>query len=236
MGSKYLTNEEYEAYWFKLEGMRKAVSEGLRLTAGMILDVGTGWGLFAIEMAKQLKKGQIVGIDITSEDVSMAMKLVRGANVADIVQILRMDATKLSFSDNHFHIATSFLGMRDIHMTRGEKGVKNATKEMIRVTKPGGKIALCITPPEDMETEDQRIAVEIEGKVFGAESLPKKFYTDIFRDNNVVLRETKAFYTNKKLTTNQAITELKEGIGIARKVYGKERKSKPLDMACTQKL
>jgi len=222
MSSKYLMDEEYKTYWFKLEGMRKAVSEDLGLTARMtILDVGTGWGLFAIEMAKLLKKGDIVGIDIASKDTNMARKLVRDAKVADIVQILRMDSTKLSFPDNHFHLAISFLGMRDIYMTRGKKGVKSATKEMIRVTKPDGKIALCITPPEDMETEDQRIAVEIEGKVFGAKSLPKKFYTDIFRDNNVVLRETRAYYTNK-LTTNQAIIELKEGIEIARKVYGKD--------------
>jgi hypothetical protein len=73
-----------------------------------------------------------------------------------------------------------------------------------------------------METEDQRIAVEIEGKVFGAKSLPKKFYVDIFRDNNVVLKEIRAYYTNKKLTANQAMIELKEGIEIARNVYGKD--------------
>jgi len=90
-----------------------------------------------------------------------------------------MDATKLSFRDNYFDLAVSFLGIRDIYMTRGRRGVGNAIKEMIRVTRPGGKIALCITPPEDMETEDQRIAVEIEGKVFGA-SLYQKVSTLTF--------------------------------------------------------
>jgi ubiquinone/menaquinone biosynthesis C-methylase UbiE len=223
VNSKYLTDEEYDTYWFKLEGMRKTVSESLGLTARMlILDVGTGWALFAREMAKQVKEGEIVGIDITSEGVNMARKLAIDAEVDDVVQILRMDATKLSFPSNRFHLAISFLGMRDIHMTRGKKGVENATKEMIRVTKPSGKIALCITPPEDMETQDQSIAVDIEGKVFGAESLPKTFYTDIFRDNNVVLRETRVFCTDKKLTPSQTIIELKEGIEIARKVYGKD--------------
>jgi len=220
MGSEYLTDEEYEEYWFKLEGMRKAASESLGLKAGMkILDVGTGWGLFAVEMAKQLNQGEIVAIDIVSKGVNRARKLVKDARVADIVQILRIDATKLSFLDNHFHLAVSFLGMRDIYMTRGKKGVENTVKGMISVTRPGASIALCITPPEDMETEDQRIAVAAEGKVFGAESLPKKFYTAIFRNNNVVLRETKTFYTKKKLTANQARIEFKDGIKIARKVY-----------------
>jgi len=223
VNSGYLTDEEYEIYWVKLEGMRSVISRDLRLTEGMkILDIGTGWGLFAIEMAKQLKKGKIVGIDIALEDLSMARKLVREVEVADVVQVLRMDATMLSFPDNHFDLAISFLGMRDIYMTRGKRGVKNATEEMIRVAKPCGKIALCITPPEDMETEDQRIAVEIEGEVFGAKSLPKKFYVDIFRDNNVKLRETRAYCTNRKLTANQAMIELKEGIEIARRVYGKD--------------
>ena len=223
VNSDYLTDEEYQTYWLKLEGLRKDISESLELNTGMkILDVGTGWGLFAIEMAKHLKEGEIVGIDITFEDVNMARKLAKDARIVGIVSILKMDAVKLSFADNCFDLATSFLGMRDIHMTRGKKGVRKAVEEMIRVVKPNGKIVLCVTPPEDMETKDRKIAVKLEGKIFGAESMPKKFYIDIFGENNVVLRETRAFLTNKKLTAGQAKTELREGIEIARKIYGKK--------------
>lgn len=223
MNSVYLTDEEYRTYWFRLEGLRKNISESLGLKAGMkILDVGAGWGLFAIEMAKQLKKGEVVGIDIASDDIINARKLVKEAEVEDIVSIQEMDATELSFRDNHFDLATSFLGMRDIHMTRGKRGVKKAVEEMIRVVKPNGKIVLCVTPLEDMETEDQRIAVKLEGKIFGAASLSKKFYFDIFKENNVMLIETRAYFTNKKLTASQAKTELKEGIEIARRIYVKK--------------
>ncbi|MEA2089202.1 MAG: class I SAM-dependent methyltransferase [Thermoproteota archaeon] len=222
MSSKYLTDEEYQRYWVKLKGMRTSVSRDLELTVGMkVLDVGTGWGFFAIEMAKQVEKGEIIGIDIVPGDVNRAKELIRKAEVADNVEILRIDAKKLSFPKNCFDLAVSFLGMRDVHMTRGKEGVKETTKEMVRVTKPSGKIALCITPPEDAETEDQKLAIEVEGKVFGAKSLPKKIYADIFRENNVVLKKTKAYYTNKKLTAKQATIELKEGIEIARNIYGK---------------
>ncbi len=107
-------------------------------------------------------------------------------------------------------------------MTRGKKGVKEAVNEMIRVVKPNGKLVLCITPIEDMETEDQRVAVTIEGKVFSAMSLPKKIYTDTFMEKNVELRETQEYHTYKRLTARQTKTELKEGIEIARNVYGKE--------------
>jgi len=122
MSSEYLTDEEYEMYWVKLEGMRGAISRDLGLTVDMrILDVGAGWGFFAIEMAKQLKRGEIVGIDISLEGISTAKKIVKNAEVADIVQIRRMDAANLSFPDNYFDLAVSFLGMRDIYMTRGGK-------------------------------------------------------------------------------------------------------------------
>lgn len=220
--SEYLTDEEYRTYWFRLEGLRTKISESLGLYVGMkILDVGTGYALFAIEMAKQIKMGEIVGIDIVNDGISNAKKLVKQAEVADIVSIVKMDAVKLSFSDDCFDVATSFLGMRDIYMTRGRKGVKKAVEEMTRVVKPGGRIVLCITPPEDMETEDQRIAVKLEGEIFGARSLPKKFYLDILKENKFVLGETRAYFTHKKMTFDQTKIEFKEGIEIAKKIYGK---------------
>jgi len=219
--SEYLTDREYEVYWFELGGLRRAIGRDLGLSDGMkILDVGTGWGLFAIEMAKLFRKGEVVGIDITPE-VDTARKFTKRYEVADIVEILKTDATNLCFLSDSFDLAVSFLGMRDIHMTRGEKGVEKAVQEMIRVTKLGGRIALCITPPEDMETQDQRLAVEVEGEVFGAKSLPKEFFMNIFQDNHVKLTETKAYYTRKKLTAHQVRVELEEGIAIARRVYNR---------------
>lgn len=223
LNSVYLTDEEYESYWFGLEGMRRKIAKNLGLKARMeILDVGTGWGLFALEMAKHLKKGKIVGIDIVGEDITRARKLVREANLEDIISIQKMDATQLAYPSNNFDLGTSFLGMRDIYMTRGKAGVEKTVEEMIRVIKPNGKIALCITPPEDMDTEDQRIAVKLEGEIFGAVSLPNRFYIDLFRENNVALCEKQAFLTNKKLTVHQTKIELGEGIEIAKRIYGKK--------------
>ena len=187
-----------------------------------ILDVGTGYAFFAIEVAKKLKKGEIVGIDIVNDGVSRARELVKKTGVANVVSIAKVDAVKLSFPNESFDLAMSFLGMRDIYMTRNRRGVKKAVEEMIRIVKPNGTIVLCITPLEDMETQDQKIAVKLEGEIFGAKSLPKKFYLDIFKENNVVLTETQAYFTHKKMTANQTKTEFKDGIKIARKIYGKK--------------
>jgi ubiquinone/menaquinone biosynthesis C-methylase UbiE len=223
INSEYLTDEEYKTYWLKLEGIRKAISGSLELKPGVkILDVGTGSGFFSLELAKHIERGKIVGIDTVEEAISRARKLVKAAKVSNIVSITEMDALELSFSNDYFGLVTSFLGMRDIHMTRRKRGVKKAVQEMIRVLKPTGKIVLCITPPEDMETEDQKIAVKLEGEIFGAKSLPRKFYLDIFEQNNVVLRETRTYYTHKKLTAAQTRQELKDGLEMASQVYGRK--------------
>jgi ubiquinone/menaquinone biosynthesis C-methylase UbiE len=222
MSSDYLTDEEYNTYWFRLGELRSQIAEGLGLQNGMkVLDVGTGWGLFALEMARQLNIGEIIGIDMVYEELREARKLAVETELESILSFRRMDATRLSFPDSSFDLVGSFLGMRDIHMTRGEGGVKRAVEEMIRVVKPRGKIALCVTPPEDMETEDQRLAIKVEGEVFEAKSMPKKFYLDIFQENDMKTIETRAFATGKKLTANQTKIEIAEGIQIARHIYGK---------------
>ena len=222
MSSDYLTDEEYGTHWFRLGESRGKIAGALRLKDGMkIVDVGSGWGLFALEMARQLNYGEIIGIDIVYEDIREARKLANEAELKSIISFRKMDATELLFPDNHFDLASIFLGMRDIHMTRGEEGVKRAVEEMVRVIRLGGKVVLCITPPENMETEDQRVAVELEGEIFGAKSMPKKFYLDILRENNVTFAEAKAFLTGKKLTANQAEIEIKDGIQIVRHIYGK---------------
>jgi ubiquinone/menaquinone biosynthesis C-methylase UbiE len=222
VSSEYLTDEEYQTYWFRLEGLRTQISKSLRLQRGMkILDVGTGYALFAIEVAKKLERGEIVGVDIVSDGVIKARNLVKKTGVANVVSIAKVDAVKLSFPNDSFDLVTSFLGMRDIYMTRNREGVKKAVEEIIRVVKPDGHIVLCITSPEDMKAQDQKIAVELEGEIFGAKSLPKKFYFDIFKKSNVEVTETKAYFTHKKMTTNQTKTEFRDGIRIARKIYGK---------------
>ena len=52
--------------------------------------------------------------------------------------------------------------------------------------------------------------------------MPKRFYLDIFDKNNVTLKRVGAFLTNKKMTANQTRTEIKDGIEIASRIYGRE--------------
>lgn len=218
--AEYLTDEDYRTYWFKLEGLRNRISEDLKLEPEMnILDVGTGHGLFALEMAKQLENGNVVGIDVVDDGTRTARKLAKRARLTNLMSVVKADAVSLPFQDSCFDLAASFLGMRDIHMTRGKRGVRKAVEEMIRVVKQTSRIVLCVTPPEEMETEDQKTAVALEGEVFGAKSLPKGFYSSIFKANNVTLTGSEAYFTRKKMTAAQTEVEIKDGIEIARRIY-----------------
>ena len=91
LSSDYLTDEEYSTYWFKLGGSRRKIADGLKLQNGVkIIDVGTGWGLFALEMARQLNYGEIIGIDIIYEDIREARKLANKAELENIISFQKM--------------------------------------------------------------------------------------------------------------------------------------------------
>jgi len=76
-----------------------------------------------------------------------------------------------------------------------------------------------VTPHDLAETEDQRIAIEVEGKVFGAMSLPSTFYVELFQENSIELIGAKTYNTGFKMTADQAKRELKDGIEIVGDIY-----------------
>jgi len=110
-----------------------------------VLDVGCGRGLLAIGAAKRLKNGKVIGIDVwnpfdLSGNTSDAAKAnVKLEGVADKVRIENGDALKLVYPDNHYDAVVSNLVLHNIpeHDARVQ-----AVREMVRVLKPGGKLAI----------------------------------------------------------------------------------------------
>ena len=110
-----------------------------------VLDVGCGRGLLAIGAAKRLKNGKVIGIDVwspfdlsgNSPDAAKANAKIEG--VADKVRIENGDAQKLVYPDNHYDVVVSNLVLHNIP----EAGARaQAVREMFRVLKPGGKLAI----------------------------------------------------------------------------------------------
>jgi arsenite methyltransferase len=110
-----------------------------------VLDVGCGRGLLAIGAAKRLKNGKVVGIDVWNPfDLSGNTPEAAKANaktegVADKVRIENGDAQKLVYPDNHYDVVMSSLALHNIPEQNART---KAVREMVRVLKPGGKLAI----------------------------------------------------------------------------------------------
>jgi len=110
-----------------------------------VLDVGCGRGLFLIAAAKRLKTGKATGVDIwRSEDLSgntaeATMNNVKAEGLANRIKIENTDARKLPFGANSFDVVVSSLA---IHNIDGSAERAKALREIARVLKPGGYLAI----------------------------------------------------------------------------------------------
>jgi len=110
-----------------------------------VLDVGCGRGLLAIGAAKRLKSGKVTGVDIWSaadlSDNSMdaAKSNAKLEGVADKVRIENADARKLPYPDANFDVVLSSLA---IHNIDDGQERDQAVREMLRVLRPGGRLAI----------------------------------------------------------------------------------------------
>jgi len=109
-----------------------------------VLDAGCGLGLALIGCAKKLTTGKAVGIDLwggqlsgNKPDAARANAVAEG--VADRVEIETGDVTRLPFADAAFDAVIS---MTVIHNIPSQEARDQAVREIIRVLKPGGRIAI----------------------------------------------------------------------------------------------
>jgi len=104
-----------------------------------VLDVACGTGSVSITAAPAGAK--VTGLDLTPELLAQARESAPIAGLKDIVW-KEGDAEALPFADASFDVVLSQFG----HMFAPRPGV--AIQEMLRVLKPGGRIAFATWPPE----------------------------------------------------------------------------------------
>ena len=104
--------------------------------AGSALDVATGTGDFAFDLARKPKVSHVVGLDFTPDMLTVAVGKAEKQHIGDKVTFSVGDAHELPFGDDSFICATVGFGVRNFI------DVPLALKEMARVVKPGGKIVI----------------------------------------------------------------------------------------------
>lgn len=111
-------------YW------RWAMVHALGPAAGQrILDVAAGTGTSSVAIAK-------CGAEVVACDLSEGMVRV-GRERHPELEFIVGDVTHLPFADNSFDSVTISFGLRNVADTQ------TALREMLRVTKPGGRLVVC---------------------------------------------------------------------------------------------
>jgi len=111
----------------------------------IVLDVGCGRGLLLIAAAKRLPRGKAVGIDVWSaRDLSDNRPEAPLANaaaegVAERVEVKTGDMRQMPFPDATFDVAVASMAIHNIPTAAGRA---QAIREIARVLKPGGRVAL----------------------------------------------------------------------------------------------
>lgn len=223
MVKEYVTDGEYPTYFARLNGLRAKIASDLPLKERMcILDVATGWGYFAIEVAKREDNLKIMGIDITQNDVKNARKTVEQNSLGEWIKIVQMDASNMVFPTGNFDMVVNFLGLEDIHMTRGKLGIHRTFLQVSRVLKTRGYFCFTVMPPEEMETEAQKIEVALFSYICGATWLGAKDYKKMLEETEFRLIRKRKYCTGKKLSPIQAKTEVEFACNETPKIYGVE--------------
>lgn len=135
-------------------------SQGVVVSLGLngsetVLDVGTGRGLYAIEMAKKVTTGRVVAIDLwephnaaekeyhhkwaqpTGNTIGNARLNARLEGVEEKVTFLNMDANRLKFPRGTFDLVVCAYVIGHL----GDHG-KKVLAETNRVLKPGGRLLI----------------------------------------------------------------------------------------------
>jgi SAM-dependent methyltransferase len=125
---------------------RERLIDSLALTGNeTVVDVGCGRGLLLNAAARRLSTGKAIGVDLwQTQDQSgnapeVALANARAEGVADRVQIETGDMTNLPLADNSVDVVVASLS---IHNIPTREGRAQAIREIARVLRPTGRVAL----------------------------------------------------------------------------------------------
>jgi ubiquinone/menaquinone biosynthesis C-methylase UbiE len=97
-----------------------------------VLEVGSGLGLLARDVATLVPQGRVTGVEHSADQLAVAGREARAANL----EFVRGDAHELPFADGAFDLVYCRYVLE--HLAKPSR----ALREMRRVLKPGGRVAV----------------------------------------------------------------------------------------------
>lgn len=114
---------------------RKAINSLREINPKQILDVATGTADLAVE-ALRLTPEKVTGIDLSEQMLANGRKKLVTKGLLDKISLVKGDSEHLPFPDHQFDAVTVAFGVRNF------ENLLPGIREMHRVLRPGGKIAV----------------------------------------------------------------------------------------------
>jgi len=115
---------------------KKAIRSLQKENPQLILDIATGTADMAILACRLLQPQKVTGIDLSTEMLEIGKKKVEKEGLTEKIQLLKGDGEAINFPDHSFDAVLAAFGVRNF------ENLENGLKEMYRVLKPGGKLAI----------------------------------------------------------------------------------------------
>ncbi len=109
-----------------------------------VLDVATGTGVVALQLARQLTRGRVTAIDFSTGMLAQARMKAEAQDIRNI-DFLEMDMRALKFPDNHFDAATCAFGIFFA------EDMETQLKQISDKVKPGGKVIISVFHDDSFE-------------------------------------------------------------------------------------
>jgi demethylmenaquinone methyltransferase / 2-methoxy-6-polyprenyl-1,4-benzoquinol methylase len=123
---------------------RRAADLAGLAAGGRALDVATGTGDLAFELASRVAPGgEVIGTDFSERMLSIARGKASGRSGSAVVRFEAANALALPYSDHEFDATTVGFGARNF------ADLETGLREMVRVVRPGGRVVVLeITQPQ----------------------------------------------------------------------------------------
>lgn len=116
---------------------RQKTTAALEVRPGeRILDLATGTADLAIMVSRTHPDAHVTGLDPSRNMLAVGKQKVAEAGLTQRIELIEGDAQQLSFPEHHFDRVCMAFGIRNVP----DRGA--ALREMARVTRPGGRIAI----------------------------------------------------------------------------------------------